>query len=261
MLRAGDASEFGGITPKRGMAYGVDSMKKEFYSLRQARYHALAFDLQQIATEYQEKGRRLKVLEIGIWDGITKKYLDVWPSARNIDLHGADIQLRDVYQKSAWAGFFLGDLMEGYQNIPSNEFDIVICEQVLEHLPELETPVRTLERVLRPGGTLFVGVPIFPFGLHLVRKYIVPKIDKMNPYAKKRGHVQAFSQRSFIDLIQKLTTLKIESIRGFRVVSGGILRPLENLRPWWQLNRWIGRRVPWICTEIQVIAHKAEPAL
>jgi SAM-dependent methyltransferase len=195
-------------------------------------------------------------LDVGVNDGVLKKYLDAWPNSKHIDLFGADLEEKNVYQRQAWAGFWTGDLMEGYPDIRSDSFDVVACEQVLEHLPRLETAVRTLERVLVPGGILFVGVPIFPHGLHLVRRHVVPIIDMINPYAHARGHVQAFSLRTFTALLRDLTSLEIVSARGFRVVSGGILRPLENHRSWWRFSRLIGERVPALCTEIQVVARK-----
>jgi SAM-dependent methyltransferase len=251
-------SDFGSIQPVKGLAYGVDDGRAQLYSLRQARYHALAVDIQDMAAQRAAKGARLKVLDIGANEGITKKYLDAWPSSVSIDLYGADLEEKNVHLRRQWAGFWTGDFMEGYPDIPSEAFDVVICEQVLEHLPRLETAVQTLERVLRPGGTLFVGVPIFPHGVHLLRRHVVPVIDRMNPYARHRGHVQAFSQATFIRLLRERTDLEIVTVRGFRIVSGGLLRPLENHRFWWRFNRWLGERVPALCTEIQVIARKPE---
>ncbi|MEW6187785.1 MAG: class I SAM-dependent methyltransferase [Thermodesulfobacteriota bacterium] len=38
-------------------------------------------------------------------------------------------------------------------------FDLVICSEVLEHIPDQGQAVRELTRVLRPGGNLVVSVP------------------------------------------------------------------------------------------------------
>ncbi len=38
-------------------------------------------------------------------------------------------------------------------------FDLVICSEVLEHIPDEKTAVREIIRVLKPGGTLVVSVP------------------------------------------------------------------------------------------------------
>jgi len=40
-------------------------------------------------------------------------------------------------------------------------FDHVVCTQVLEHLPEPRTVLAELNRVLKPGGTLWLTAPLF----------------------------------------------------------------------------------------------------
>ncbi|MBV8977719.1 MAG: class I SAM-dependent methyltransferase [Alphaproteobacteria bacterium] len=249
-------SEFGAVQPATGLAFGVDSTRPQLYSLRQARYQALAFDIQRMAAEYVHLGRPLRLLDIGVNDGICRKYLKAWPASANIDFYGADLDDHAVPEREQWKGFWIGDFMEGYPEIPSGFFDVVVCEQVLEHLSELEVAVRTLARVLRPGGTLIVGVPIFPHGCHLLRKPMVAMIDGMQVSPKQRGHVQAFSLVTFKRLLRQYTNLEINEARGFRIISGGILRPLENCRWWWQFNRWLGSKIPGACIEIQVIARK-----
>ncbi|MCB1437189.1 MAG: class I SAM-dependent methyltransferase [Rhodobiaceae bacterium] len=246
------------IAQGKGLAFGVDTRRKERYSLRQSRYYALSLDISALAGAARREGRRLKLLDIGVGTGICRRYIEVQPDADNIDYYGADLQIYDsLYRPDDWQAIYVGDLMDGYPQAPDDFFDAVICEQVLEHVPELDTATRTLSRVLRPGGTLIVGVPTFPEGLHLVRKYVVPAIDRINPWAKRRGHVQAFSKRSFIAHLRRLTGLDVEKARGFRIVSGGILRPLENREWWWRLNRRVGEAVPGLCVEIQVVARKA----
>lgn len=42
---------------------------------------------------------------------------------------------------------------------PDDVFDVVICSEVLEHLPAYETALDEIARVLRPGGRVGVSVP------------------------------------------------------------------------------------------------------
>ena len=145
--------------------------------------------------------------------------------------------------------------MNGYPQIPSNSFDVVICEQLLEHLTEIGVAIETLARILKPGGTLIVGVPIFPAPLHILRQRVVPILDAIVRRKRGRGHLQAFSLSSFLHQMRQ-QHLKLVKVRGFRIVSGGILRPLENHRWWWRFNRWLGERVPAVCIEVQAILEK-----
>ena len=49
----------------------------------------------------------------------------------------------------------------------------------------------------------------------------------------------------------------MRQVRGFRVVSGGLLAPLENYRWWWRFNRWLGALFPAACIEAQIILEKS----
>jgi SAM-dependent methyltransferase len=42
---------------------------------------------------------------------------------------------------------------------PPDQFDVVLCEQVLEHVPDPLAAVKNLYRLCRPGGTLLVSTP------------------------------------------------------------------------------------------------------
>jgi SAM-dependent methyltransferase len=50
------------------------------------------------------------------------------------------------------------DLASG-DNIPSNTFDCIICTQVLLLIYDIHAAVRTLYRILKPGGIVLVTVP------------------------------------------------------------------------------------------------------
>lgn len=240
------------------MAYGVDPTRPERYSLRQARYHAVSEEIARLIPTFQAQGKRLKILDVGIWNGVLMRYVEVLPGAEIVDLHGVDLSLQPtIYKPEKWASLNAGDLMGGLSFLESNQFDVVVCEQVLEHLPTVDQAISTLGRVLAPGGLMIVGVPIFPEGIHLVRKHVVPAVDKIVGLKKPRGHLQAFSKRTFIGAVTTHAPVKVISARGFRIVSGGLLRTLENQKWWWQFNRTAGKTLPSLCTEIQVLARKA----
>ncbi len=42
------------------------------------------------------------------------------------------------------------------------EFDSCLCTEVIEHIPDHQTAVRELARILKPGGTLLASVPQTP---------------------------------------------------------------------------------------------------
>ncbi len=246
------------MSSERTLAFGVEPGYPP-YSLRQARYHALA---ENVARWIRQRGAgssgQVDLVDVGVFNGVSRRYIEVHPEAaliryNAVDLfpHGREI----VYRHNDWI-FHQMDLEQGIPGLGSGRFDVVICEQVLEHLHRFEPTLSDIGRILAPGGLLVVGVPIFPHGVHLIRKHVVPVTDRILRVKKVRGHVQAFSQRTFLRAFRQHCGLDIFAVRGFRIASEGIMTPLEHTRIWWWINRRFGEIVPWLCTEIQILATK-----
>jgi SAM-dependent methyltransferase len=45
--------------------------------------------------------------------------------------------------------------------VEHNTYDLVLCSQTLEHVPEPKSVLRELNRVLKPGGELWLSAPLF----------------------------------------------------------------------------------------------------
>ncbi|WP_459696732.1 class I SAM-dependent methyltransferase [Acidisoma sp. C75] len=240
--------------PPRGkppaLAFGVDPTRAPRYSLRQARYDAAAEDIDRWAAAFLALGQRMEVLDVGFGTASLLRHLEPRPHFHAIDLDGADYLARDFYGEHLFRDIKRSDLMAGMPEVPSERYDVVVCEQVLEHLADLDRAIPALERVLKPGGRLIVGVPIFLPPLAWARAAYVSWTLRRNP-ARHWSHIQTFSQRSFLGRMQALSGLSLLSLRGFRIASEGILNPLENQRWWWRLNRRVGEAIPWACIEIQ----------
>lgn len=56
-------------------------------------------------------------------------------------------------------GIFTGDITK--LPFADHSFDIVICSEVLEHIPDEAEAIREIARVLKPGETMAVSVPRF----------------------------------------------------------------------------------------------------
>lgn len=246
-------------------AFGIEPNCRATYELRQSRYQALGEDVARENRRLQrEHGlATCRLLDVGTFDGVARRYIEVHPDSESIRYEAVDIFPHGeefVYKHQDWKLHHI-DLLKGMPGLPDDSYDIVICEQVLEHLTNVQPAIEGLVRVLKPGGLLIVGVPIFPEGLHLVRKHVVPMTDQIFKVKKVRGHVQAWSLRTFLKEFKTVPNLEVQNCRGFRIVSGGILRPLEFTRMWWKLNRSIGRAVPGLCTEVQLICRKSSAAV
>ncbi|HCY86763.1 MAG TPA: SAM-dependent methyltransferase [Desulfobacteraceae bacterium] len=77
----------------------------------------------------------------------------------------------------------------------SESFDVVLCSEVLEHIPEDETAIDELIRIVKPGRTLAVSVPrAWP-------ERICWKLSD-EYFNANMGHVRIYSQKEIIDKIQ-----------------------------------------------------------
>ncbi|MEM7001825.1 MAG: class I SAM-dependent methyltransferase [Pseudomonadota bacterium] len=228
-------------------AFGVEPAKVK-YRLRLARYPALAEYLADwVANRASAGDRGFKLLDIGAGMGRTFLYLQAADLDQHFQMIGLDIDpgRKDaVYANNPW-DIRQGDAEQGL-DFPDNSLDVVVCEQLLEHLNHPQRVIEEVQRVLKDDGLFFCGVPIFPEPVAKLRRWWV----KRNGLGRS-DHIQTYSLRS---IRQQLSPRFVEiEARGFRIVSGGLLRRLENHAWWYRFNRRLGRFVPGLCIEVQLI--------
>lgn len=245
------------VTPRKiGHAFGVDPSRPQHYSLRQSRYFALARQIEYFVQSSFTMNDIVKLLDIGVGTGVTQRYVPSQYSNKIIIFDGADLNDPESPRYGMWRKIYYGDFTYGYPEIASETYDIVVCEQVLEHIHDLTEPVKALSRIVKPGGIVLLGVPIFPRGINHLRQPAIKVADFFKKEPKQRGHVQSFSKASIVKLLAENTDLILRDVKGFRIVSGGILRPLEDQKWWWKMNMKIGKVIPGLCIEIQLTLQK-----
>ena len=104
------------------------------------------------------------VLDVGCGPGqLLREIAAAVPSA---EIHGADVSeqsLRDARKKNPHFELFAMDLTSKTFDLDHAKrvgaYDLVICSEVLEHIPDHALAARRLNALLAPGGTLVVTVP------------------------------------------------------------------------------------------------------
>jgi SAM-dependent methyltransferase len=134
-------------------------------------------------------------------------------------------------------------------------FDIVVASHVLEHIDNPERGIKELYRVVKPGGIVIVGVPIYDPVLRLGRLIIGPLMDSYFKLRKGQGtgHHTIFTLRS---LKRLMGNFSIEEVKGFRMGRGQFLILLEDSRLLYDLNTWWGRTFPALSPEVNVVGRK-----
>jgi SAM-dependent methyltransferase len=96
-------------------------------------------------------------------------------------------------------------------DLPNESFDVIICNHVLEHIPQDRQAMSEILRVLRPGGWAILQVPLAPGILTREDSTVVDPRDRLRLYGQ-HDHVRLYGR----DYPQRL-----ESI-GFRVAASSI---------------------------------------
>lgn len=108
-----------------------------------------------------------KVLDLGCGEGrhVISAYLEADIQAVGVDLGFEDLKITaekfsDFDQPDNLEKSF-GLSVANALSLPfaDNTFDVVICSEVLEHIPDYQSALSEVERVLAPGGTFVASVP------------------------------------------------------------------------------------------------------
>jgi SAM-dependent methyltransferase len=237
---------------KEKLAFGVEPSDRR-YRLRLARYKALAETIAAFVRE-SDRQRPLKLLDVGAGNGRTLRYLEAEGAADQIEFHGVDLspkRLDNMYRPERWS--LVQANVEHGLPFDTGSFDVVVCEQVLEHLHDPQGVVHEIARVLKPDGLLIAGVPSFPPGGYWVRKRLVPWMDRRK--GRTRDHVQVFTRRLFAAMFPQ-DLFEVRAKRGFRWITGWLLAPLEDSWLWYRYSLFMARLLPWLCTESQIVARR-----
>lgn len=231
------------------LAFGVEPSNRR-YRLRLARYPALAAT---VAAFVRGSSGRVRLLDVGVGRGRTRRYLDPLGVTDRIEFHGVDLHpelAARCHERGAWK-LVRADVAKP---LPYRDaaFDVVVCEQVLEHVDEPRRALAEIARVLRPGGFLVFGVPTFPPLVAGLRDRVAPALHAAS--SKEHGHVRTFTKGAAVALVRETGAFDVVDVRGFRSFSGGVTSPLEDLRWWWRANAALGRALPSLCAEVQIAA-------
>lgn len=87
--------------------------------------------------------------------------------------------------------------------LADESFDIVICSEVLEHIPDHGKAIQEIIRVLKPGKSLVVSVP----------RYLPERICwalSRDYHNEKGGHIRIYRKKELIDLLEGAGTTCVD---------------------------------------------------
>ena len=141
-----------------------------------------------------------RILDIGCGLGVyVRKFQEFSERA-----YGIDIDAKRLKQGAATTpGLMLG--VGEHLPFRSDQFDVVVLNEVIEHVTDDEATLREAMRILRPGGHIAIYAPnrLYPFethGIYIGTKYIFGMIPLVNwlptPLRNKLvPHARAYTRR------------------------------------------------------------------
>ena len=149
----------------------------------------------------------------------------------NAEVHavGIDISPEELEKNTAVQEKILGDIQE--YSLPKEEFDVVICWMVLEHLSRPKDALLNLSRTVRPQGLLILGFPNLLSVKGIVTK-ITPFWFHEQFYKFMRYKSRHFPTFLRTDIIPK-NVVQFAEDNGFSVelcklVEGGVSKKVRN---------------------------------
>ena len=139
----------------RGYQHNFSSLHGDSMYDKEARKRKANTMIRVLSHNFGEENiAQMSLLDVGSSTGIIDNYL----SRAFAEVTGIDIDTRAVeHAKKAFANeslhFCTGDAMS--LDFPENSFDVVICSQIYEHVPDARQMMDQIFRVLKPEGVCY----------------------------------------------------------------------------------------------------------
>lgn len=149
--------------------------------------------------------KELKVLDAGCGDGLNLIQLS---KEKSINLNALDyneIRVNRVKKEFPNVNVFQSDLTKPESNL-LKQFDIILCSQVIEHIPDYKSCIDTLLSYLNEDGILILGTPNEGCLLAKIRNNLLEK-----SILKNTDHIHFFKINQFIPYIRG-KKLRIENV-------------------------------------------------
>ena len=182
------------------------------------------------------------VLDIGCGNGSILNQLPTGVYKAGIDVSTNLLELA----KAKGIETFCVDVDQAPLPFPDGRFDLVMATDVIEHVVHTDHLMNEINRVLRPGGVLFAGIPNVNQPISFVMQFILD-LTPMFSARYRCPHYRDFSARLLKLILEK---------HGFAVrrCEGSYIFPFENSR----LGVWVAKQIPRWAAQVFIAAEKQQ---
>jgi len=165
-----------------------------------------------------------RILDIGCGSGLLSEFLTEKNRVYGIDIVKKNVD--DALARGLRASRC--DIEKGL-SFKSNEFDVILCTEVLEHLQNPDIVIKEIHRILKRKGEVFITVPNF---YSLTYRILILKGRHKGieyPHLLARTHIRNYSIQGLTELLEscELTVKKSRGIGFFPLKEGRLLHFFE----------------------------------
>lgn len=188
--------------------------------------HIIASEVARLCDDIREPA----VLDVG--SGYGKDLLSIRDLlSRPAKLHAIESFPEAIdFLKSRQIDVWATNLERDRLPFPDELFDVVVCNQVLEHLKEIFWCISEMARVTKVGGKLLLGVP----NLGSLHNRVLLLVGRQPAAIQVFGpHVRGYTVPGMTDFLERGGILKVRNVIGgnFYPLPPSISRPLSRQLP------------------------------
>jgi len=156
-----------------------------------------------------------RVLEIGCGEGNFRSNLD-----QPHEYWGVEQNARAAHQASKKLDSVLvGNYQQVEPDLPDHHFDLIICNDVIEHMEHHVAFMRNIKRKLANGGSLVISIPNARLLSNLNHILFAKDWHYSDAGILDRTHLRFFTKKSLVRLLEE-TDWHIESLKGVNRYGG-----------------------------------------
>lgn len=157
------------------------------------------------------------------------------------DLHGIDIA--ETAAQAVRSLGFDAIACDASKSIPfqDDQFDVVLCGEVIEHVVDTDNLLREIHRTLRPSGKLILTTPNLAYAANRIllalgiqpiftetslSKNLGRRFKFLGQGGPTQGHLKIFTRLALCELLRE-TSFRVVSVSGYNVIADGLLGAVD----------------------------------
>jgi 2-polyprenyl-3-methyl-5-hydroxy-6-metoxy-1,4-benzoquinol methylase len=168
-----------------------------------------------------------RTLEIGCASGGFARCLSDGTEAWGVEPHGPSAERAAGHMRKV----LIGRYEDVAHDLPDNYFDVVICNDVIEHMPDHDAFLRQVRRHARSGARLVGSLPNIRHITVLVKLLVLRDWPYADSGVLDRTHLRFFTEKSIRRMFLE-HEMQVEQLAGIgSVIKNGLARAENPLPP------------------------------